>query len=102
MRWLGKICLLALAPGMILTQTIAQNAPSDQASVAAELKALREAMVQQQQQIAQQQQRIDGLQKALEEKTTAGTPRVEDAALRTTAPSDTAAVESDLQEPPKE
>jgi hypothetical protein len=101
MRWLGKICLLALAPGLILTQTIAQNGPSDQASVAAELKALREAVVQQQQQVAQQQQRIDALQKALEEKTTAGAPRVEDAALRITAPADTA-VESDLQEPPKE
>jgi len=81
MRWLAKICLLVLAP-VALAQTNAQNAPSDPTSVASELKALREAMAQQQQQIAQQQQQIDSLQKALEAKT-AGTPHVEDATLRT-------------------
>src|SRR5215472_17617584 len=85
MRWLAQICLLVLVPGLALAQTNAQNAPSDPTSVASELKALREAMAQQQQQIAQQQQQIDTLQKALEAKT-AGTPHVEDATLHTNVP----------------
>src|SRR5215472_6642842 len=97
MRWVAKICLLVLAPGLVWAQTTAQNAPSDPTSVAAELKALREAMAQQQQQIAQQQQRIDTLEKALETKT-AGTPRVEDAALHTNPTATTNAVASDMQE----
>jgi hypothetical protein len=97
MRWVAKICLLVLAPGLMLAQTTAQNAPSDPTSVAAELKALREAMAQQQQQIAQQQQQIDKLQKALEAKT-AGTPHVEEATLHTNAPAATNAVASDMQE----
>jgi hypothetical protein len=86
-----------LAPGLVWAQTTAQNAPSDPTSVAAELKALREAMAQQQQQIAQQQQRIDTLEKALEAKT-AGTPHVEDAALHTNPTATTNAVASDMQE----
>src|SRR5215471_4103221 len=97
MRWVAKICLLVLAPGLVWAQTTAQNAPSDPTSVAAELKALREAMAQQQQQIAQQQQRIDTLEKALEAKT-AGTPHVEDAALHTNPTATTNAVASDVQE----
>src|SRR5262249_13766991 len=97
MRWVAKICLLVLVPGLVLAQTTAQNAPSDPTSVAAELKALREAMAQQQQQIAQQQQQIDTLQKALEAKT-AGTPHVEDAALHTNTTATTNAVASDMQE----
>ena len=97
MRWVAKICLLVLAPGLVWAQTTAQNAPSDPTSVAAELKALREAMAQQQQQIAQQQQRIDTLEKALETKT-AGTPHVEDAALHTNTTATTTAVASDMQE----
>src|SRR5215469_3413227 len=97
MRWVAKICLLVLAPGLVWAQTIAQNAPSDPTSVAAELKALREAMAQQQQQIAQQQQRIETLEKALEAKT-AGTPHVEDAALHTNPAATTNTVASDMQE----
>jgi hypothetical protein len=71
--------------------------------VADELKALRDAMTQQQQQIAQQQQQIDTLQKALEAKT-AGTPHVENATLNTNAPSTSAAtIASDApQDTPKE
>src|SRR5262249_15814380 len=76
-------------------------------SVADDLKALREAIAQQQQQIAQQQQQmaqqqqeIDKLQKALDEKT-AGTPHVENAALQTNTPPLTAVPLVD-QEKPKE
>src|SRR5215831_14967510 len=102
MRWLAKICLLVLAPGLALAQTNAQNAPSDPTSVASELKALREAMAQQQQQIAQQQQQIDTLQKALEAKT-AGTPHVEDATLHTNVPTaDGSTVASDTQQEVKQ
>jgi hypothetical protein len=102
MRWLGKLCFLVLVPGLVVAQTSSPNTGSTPAtSVADELKALREAMAQQQQQIAQQQQRIDALQKQLEAKTT-GTPHVEDAALRTNnATNDAAAVASDTQEPEK-
>ncbi len=104
MRWLGKLCFLVLVPGLVMAQTSTSNTGSTPAtSVADELKALREAMTQQQQQIAQQQQQIDNLQKQLEAKT-AGTPHVENAALRTNAPAETAAIASDAQKPeaPKE
>jgi len=87
-----------------LAQTTQNSAPS----VADDLKALREAIAQQQQQIAQQQQQmaqqqaeIDKLQKSLDEKT-AGNPHVENAALHTTAPVTAATVATDMQEPPKE
>ncbi|HKF22808.1 MAG TPA: hypothetical protein VKE93_14655 [Candidatus Angelobacter sp.] len=100
MRWFGKLCFLVLVPGLVVAQTSTPTTGSTPAtSVADELKALREAMAQQQQQIAQQQQRIDALQKQLDTKT-AGTPHVEDATLRTNTPSDTvSAVASDTQQP---
>src|SRR5262245_28616199 len=107
MRWLGRVfCFLVLAPGLLMAQSSAQNTGSTPAtSVADELKALREAMTQQQQQIQQQQERIDALQKQLEAKT-AGTPHVENAALNTTnVPTNpTAAAASDMppQDKPKE
>jgi hypothetical protein len=104
MRWFGKLLLLVLVPGLVMAQTSTPNTGSTPAtSVAEELKALREAMTQQQQQIAQQQQQIDALQKQLETKT-AGTPHVENAALRTKAPTDIAAIASDAppQDKPKE
>src|SRR5262252_2775104 len=98
MRWFGTLLLLVLVPALVMAQTSAPNTGSTPAtSVAAELKALREAMAQQQQQIAQQQQRIDTLEKALEAKT-AGTPHVEDAALHTNPTATTNAVASDMQE----
>jgi hypothetical protein len=85
MRWLTRIGFLVLASGMALAQTNAQNTgPSGAASTADELKALRDAMAQQQQQIAQQQQELSALQKAAEAKK-AGTPHVEDAALHNAA-----------------
>lgn len=101
MRWLAKICLLVLAPGLVLAQTTAQNAPSDPTSIASELKALREAMAQQQQQIAQQQQQIENLQKALEAKTSS-TPHVEDAALHTNTPAEKNVAGSDMEDQAKE
>jgi len=101
MRWLAQICLLVLAPGLALAQTNAQNAPSDPTSIASELKALREAMTQQQQQIAQQQQQIEKLEKALEAKTS-GTPHVEDAALHTNTPAEKNVAASDMEEQVKE
>src|SRR5262252_9556266 len=105
MRWFGTLLLLVLVPALVMAQTSAPNTGSTPAtSVADELKALREAMAQQQQQIAQQQQRIDALQKQLETKT-AGTPHVEDAALHTNAPANTTvAVKSDAaqDQPAKE
>src|SRR5262245_17212018 len=99
MRWFGTLLLLVLVPVLVVAQTSAPNTGSDPAtSVADELKALREAMAQQLQQMAQQQQQIEALQKQLAAKT-AGTPHVEDAALRTNAPANTAAIASDAQQP---
>lgn len=101
MRWLGKISFLVLASGFALAQTNAQNTgPSGTTSVADEMKALREAITQQQQQIAQQQQQIDALKTALENKTAAAAPRVEDAALHTNAPTNANVVQGDQK--PKE
>jgi hypothetical protein len=103
MRWFGTLLLLVLVSALTMAQTSAPNTGSTPAtSVADELKALREAMAQQQQQIAQQQQRIDALQKQLETKT-AGTPHVEDAALHTNTPAVPVTVASDApQDQPKE
>jgi uncharacterized coiled-coil protein SlyX len=98
MRWLGKICFLVLVSGLALAQT--NSGPSNTTSVADEVKALREAMAQQQQQIAQQQQQIDALKAALEDKKSPATPHVEDAALHTNAPSNANVVQGD--EKPKE
>lgn len=105
MRWL-RVCFLVLMPGLLLAQNNAQNAgTSSTTSIADEVKAMREAIAQQQQQIAQQQQQmsqqqqeIDKLQKALDEKT-AGTPHVEDAALHTNVAPVTATVMQDTEKP---
>src|SRR5262249_51221360 len=101
MRWFGKLLWLVLVPGLVMAQTSTPNTGSTPAtSVADELKALREAMTQQQQQIAQQQQQIEKLQKEVEA-TTAGNPHVENAALHTNAATNVPAVASDTQQPEK-
>jgi hypothetical protein len=83
MRLLEKMCFVVLASGLALGQATAPNSGSaGTGSVADELKALREAISQQQQQIAQQQQQLQTLQQQLDSKTS-GTPHVADAALRT-------------------
>jgi hypothetical protein len=99
MRWLGKICFLVLASGLAFAQAAQNAAPSDAPTVADEMKALRDAVAQQQQLINQQQQQIDTLKKTLQEETVA-TPHVEDAALHTNAPVNANVVQGD--EKPKE
>ncbi|HMF90133.1 MAG TPA: hypothetical protein VKL40_05780 [Candidatus Angelobacter sp.] len=107
MKFLRALSLIMLGAGTALAQG---GAPADRqagaASVADEIKALREAVAQQQQQIAQQQlqigqqqQKIDSLEKAL-----GGTAHVENAALHPNAPATTATVSSDAppQDKPKE
>jgi hypothetical protein len=87
------MCFAVLASGLALGQATATNSGSaGSGSVADELKALREAIAeqqkqitQQQQQIVQQQQQIQTLQQQVQQKPSA-TPHVEDASLRTTAP----------------
>jgi hypothetical protein len=93
MRILTTICLVLLAPGLILAQASAPKPDSntDNSTVANELKALREALADQQKQIARQQQEIDRLkQQAAKQDVSAdaasGTPRIMDAALHTTTP----------------
>ncbi len=69
MRLLEKMCFVVLASGLALGQATAPNSGSAQSgSVSDDLKALREAISQQQQQIAQQQQQLQALQQKLDEK----------------------------------
>ncbi|HXA85787.1 MAG TPA: hypothetical protein VNZ47_11970 [Candidatus Dormibacteraeota bacterium] len=83
MRLLEKMCFVVLASGLALGQATATNSGSaGTGSVADELKALREAISQQQKQISQQQQQIQTLEQQLD-KTTSGTPHVADASMRT-------------------
>jgi hypothetical protein len=90
MRVLSKLSFLVLASGLALGQATPSNSGSaGTGSVADDLKALREAIseqqkqiTQQQNQMAQQQQQIQNLQQQLQDKTS-GTPRVADAALHT-------------------
>jgi len=83
MRFLQRMCFVVLASGLALGQTAATDSGSaGTASVADELKALREAISQQQKQISQQQQQIQTLEQQLENKTS-GTPHVADASMRT-------------------
>src|SRR5215467_14018396 len=99
MRWLEKMCFAVLASGLALGQASApSSASAGSGSVADELKALREAIGEQQKQIAQQQQKIDNLEQQLMEKT-AGTPHVTDAALHTAAPSTTTNVVQETEKP---
>ncbi len=106
MKFLRALSLIVLGAGTALAQTSTTDQQAGAASVADEIKALREAITQQQQQIAQQQlqigqqqQKIDSLEKAL-----GGTPHVENATLRTPAPAPTETVKGDTpnQEKPKE
>src|SRR5258707_4349570 len=83
MRLLEKMCFVLLASGLALGQATATNSGSaGTGSIADELKALREAISQQQKQISQQQQQIQTLEQQLENKTS-GTPHVADASMRT-------------------
>jgi len=101
MRLLEKMCFVVLASGLALGQATANNSGSaGTGSVADELKALREAISEQQKQISQQQQQIQTLQQQLETKTS-GTPHVADAALHT-APVPVAATVVQETEKPKE
>ncbi len=92
MRLLSRMCFVVLASGLALGQATATNSGSaGSGSVADELKALREAIAeqqkqisQQQQQIVQQQQQIQTLQQQVQKPSAA--PHVEDASLRTPAP----------------
>src|SRR6476646_2233660 len=106
MRLLEKMCFVLLASGLALGQATATNSGSaGTGSVADELKALREAISQQQKQIykqqpqmVQQQQQIQTLQEQLENKTS-GTPHVADASLRTVATPVSATVVQETEKP---
>ncbi len=81
MRFLQRMCFVVLASGMALGQAT-NNSSAAAGSVADELKALREAIGEQQKQITQQQQQIQTLEQRLQEKTS-GTPHLTDASLHT-------------------
>ena len=98
MRFLQRMCFVVLASGMALGQA-ANNSSAATGSVADELKALREAIGEQQKQIAQQQQQIQTLEQRLQDKTS-GAPHLTDASLHTvSAPATTVVQET---EKPKE
>ena len=97
MRFLQRMCFVVLASGLALGQT-ANNTSSGQGSVADELKALREAISEQQKQITQQQQQIQTLEQQLQQ-TTSGTPHVADASMRTVATPASATVTQETEKP---
>jgi hypothetical protein len=98
MRLLQKAVFMVLASGLALGQATATNNGST-GSVADELKALREAIAEQQKQITQQQEKIQTLEQRLADQTT-GTPHVADAALHTAATTTTNTIQE--TEKPKE
>ncbi|HEY2392032.1 MAG TPA: hypothetical protein VGK22_12750 [Candidatus Angelobacter sp.] len=124
MRLLEKMCFVVLASGLALGQATAPNSgAAGSGSVSDDLKALREAISQQQQQIAQQQQQLQKLQKQLDEKNEAkqqdastsaatgssssmktrmaeNTPHVANASLNTTPVSATMVQETEKKESP--
>ena len=97
MNFLRKMSFLLLASGLALGQTSAPAAgPDDQNSVASELKALREAVAAQKQQIAQQQAQIETLEKQAAANTdSSSAPRLMDANLRVAAPATVSAYAQD-------
>jgi len=111
MRLLQKMSFLALASGLAFGQAATTSA-GDPGSVAAEIKAMREALAAQQKQIAEQQQQIEKLQKQVTATpdTAATVPvsgdstsaRVVDASLRTPSPVNVAAppVQDEQKESP--
>jgi hypothetical protein len=99
MRVLEKMCFVLLASGLALGQATASNSGSaETGSVADELKALREAISQQQKQITQQQQQIQTLEQQLDNKTS-GKPHVADASLHTTPVSATTTAVQETEKP---
>jgi hypothetical protein len=99
MRLLEKMGFVVLASGLALGQATATNSGSaGSGSVADELKALREAIGEQQKQISQQQQQIQTLQQQLQDKTS-GTPHVADAALHSAAPAPATTVVQETEKP---
>lgn len=124
MRLLEKMCFVVLASGLALGQATAPNSgAAGSGSVSDDLKALREAISQQQQQIAQQQQQLQKLQQQLDEKNVAkqqdastsattgssssmktrmaeNTPHVTNASLNTTPVSATMVQETEKRESP--
>ena len=97
MRVLQKMCFVVLASGLALGQT-SNSGSAAPGSVADELKALREAIGEQQKQIAQQQEQIQTLEQRLQEKTS-GTPHVADATLRTASPAPATTVVQETEKP---
>ncbi|HXB20363.1 MAG TPA: hypothetical protein VNV88_03220 [Candidatus Solibacter sp.] len=92
MTWLRKIGFLLMASGLALGQTSAPNtAPADSKSMN-ELKALREAIAAQQQQLAQQRQKLNELreqvaarQQAASANSSSTAPRLVDATLHSSS-----------------
>jgi len=92
MTWLRKIGFLLLASGLVLGQTNTPNTPPADDNTMKELKALREAIAAQQQQLAQQQAKINELreqvaaqQQAVSANSGTVAPRLVDATLHTSS-----------------
>ena len=106
MRLLQKLCFVMLASGLAMGQATATNSGSaGTGSVADELKALREAISQQQKQISDQQQQMSKQQQQIQTlqqqlaTTTSGTPHVADASMRTVATPVNATVMQEVEKP---
>jgi hypothetical protein len=106
MRLLEKMCFVVLASGLAMGQATATNSGSaGTGSVADELKALREAISQQQKQISDQQQQMSKQQQQIQTlqqqlaTTTSGTPHMADASMRTVATPVSATVVQEVEKP---
>jgi len=100
------LCFVVLASGLAMGQATATNGGSaGTGSVADELKALREAISQQQKQISDQQQQMSKQQQQIQTlqqqlaTTTSGTPHVADASMRTVATPVNATVVQEVEKP---
>jgi len=94
MKLLRSLLLLLVTPGLVWAQSTAQNSDSSQNNpdVAAELKALREALLQTQKQLAAQQQEIETLKNGANTAhvvpaSSEQAPNIIDAAMHTGIPS---------------
>jgi hypothetical protein len=92
-KLLHTLCLLLLAPGLILAQADPQKPDSspNNSDLATEVKALREALLQTQKQMAAQQREIEALKEAKASQVASvgneQAPRMMDAAMHTAIPS---------------
>ncbi|MBZ5521205.1 MAG: hypothetical protein LAP21_02995 [Acidobacteriia bacterium] len=105
MKLLRPLVLVLLASGMMMAQSTTNTNPApEDSSVASELKALRQALAEQQNRIARQEQELDRLRQQVSASSGDATPHVVDASLHSNSSINATAVGATdtPQETPKE